>query len=73
MKNKYYAVADLNNGILEVFENLEDAETALSELIEEGNKFNEEYGSDYEDQGLDIPNPHDFYSLVEVDQNGETI
>jgi hypothetical protein len=65
--SKKYAIADLNNGILESFKSREDAEKALSVLIDEGNKINQENASEYDEQGLDIPDAADFYCIVEAE------
>lgn len=70
---KYYATADTNNGVLEIFKNIEDAEKSLEELIEEGNKENLLLAEEYEEQGIDIPRAEDFYSIVEVDKNGNLL
>ena len=59
-----YQLADMNNGVFgDVFDSLEEAEAALADAIEEGQKANDEMA---EELGIPAEDASEFFEVVEV-------
>ena len=64
-----YQLADMNNGAFgEVFDTLEQAESALAEVVAEGQAINDEYAED----GAEPADASEFFCIVNA-ETGEEI